>query len=208
MTASRAGSTFRFEMRSVAYAASALAGLVTLVFAAVGVNDARVAAVLRARGVIAQGQRTGESCSDSRNGRGFTTRSCVGLWSYRTATGERLTMQDLGAGENGPAEVAPGWAPPRDGQIAYLADRPGTARLRTQIAPRLLPLLAGGGLFLLLAVVFFAAGRWLLGSTRATRERQPLSVAASRRRERRGEWIVRAMVIGVPLAVLAGLFLI
>lgn len=208
MAASRRGRPFRLEMRFVVYAASALAGLVALIFAAVAIHDVRVAAALRARGIVAQGRQTDVRCSESRSSNGRTTRSCVGEWSYRTTAGARFTMDDLGVNIVAPAATAPGWAPPRDGQIVYLPDRPGTARLRTQVAPDPMPMLIGGGMFLLMAVVFFAAGHRMLGPERRRAAPRPTTGTATRRPDRRGRWITGAMLVGIPLAVIAGLLLV
>lgn len=202
-----ASQRFRFDMRAACYGAAAFALLAVILLVVIAINERRVAAALRDRGVLVQGQRTGTSCSSSHDKHGFSTETCVGIWAY-VVGGERLTLYDRGVATVAAVENGPGWGAPRDGQIVYLPERPGTARMRAEIAPDMVPYLGGAGFFLILAIVFGLAGWKLLDPARQLARPRQLSRDERQRLERRGLWISRAMLIGIPIAVIAGFFLI
>lgn len=192
------------NIRTVAWGATTLASLVVLLLLGIAFSDWRTAAALRARGAIAQGTKIDTICTDSKDSNGFSSRSCVGVWAYRTAAGEALTLHDRGIAPTGAVELGPGWGAVREGQVAYLPDHPSTARLRAEIAPELVAPLGGASLFAILATAFGAAAHWLL---RPWRRPKPLSMTpmAVRWRNRRDTVIVYTMLIGIPVGVIAAI---
>lgn len=152
---------FRFGMRGITLAGAALAGLVAATCFWLAWEEHRTISALRERGALAAGQYLRTVQTSTRDSSGFTESGSYRVWAYRAA-GRRYEVVDNYRPRAAPDDAAPRLGPMAEGQIVYLPERPGEARMRAELSLDLLPFLGTGGMFLLIALVFGGVGVFLL----------------------------------------------
>ena len=150
----------RSRKRLIASGIAVFSAVVAFATLSAGWRDYELAAELRDRGVLAEGQFVGTDIVRSRErtspgSRGGSSYETVEreyrLWSYR-AGGRAYLIRDRG--ENFAGNMATDrLGPPQPGQIVYLPEAPGKGHLRTQIGVDYPALFTMGGFALLVALV-------------------------------------------------------